>query len=96
MKRLKTGDLVRVMTGSQKGKQGKIKKILVEEQRAIVEGVNTCRVFKRAKGPVDIERSIHLSNLALLSSGKKPEPMKVSYIFKNDKKERVSRKDSKK
>ncbi|AGX89083.1 50S ribosomal protein L24 [Mycoplasma parvum] len=95
MNRLKKGDLVRVMTGSQKGKEGKIKEIFTKEERAIVEGVNIARVYKKGRGPVDMERSIHLSNLALLSTGRKPEPMKVSYIFKNGKKERVNRKSKK-
>ncbi|MCG4788096.1 KOW motif-containing protein, partial [Roseburia faecis] len=37
---LKTGDKVRVIAGKDKGKEGTIKKVLVKENRVIVEGVN--------------------------------------------------------
>ncbi|ADX97966.1 50S ribosomal protein L24 [Mycoplasma suis] len=95
MKRLKKGDQVMVMTGKEKGKQGKIKQIIVDKQRAVVEGVNSCRVYKKNRGAVDMERPIHLSNLALMSGGRKSEPMKVSYIVKDGKKEKVNRKSNK-
>lgn len=41
MKRLKVGDLVQVISGKDRGKQGKISKIIVDEDRVVVEGVNT-------------------------------------------------------
>ena len=41
MNRLKVGDLVQVVSGKDKGKKGKITKILVEDERVVVEGVNT-------------------------------------------------------
>ena len=37
---IKKGDTVIVLAGRDKGKQGKVQKVLVEEQRAIVEGIN--------------------------------------------------------
>ncbi len=40
MERLKVGDLVQVIAGKDKGKQGQVKKILVDEGRVLVEGVN--------------------------------------------------------
>lgn len=41
MNRLKVGDLVQVISGKDKGKQGKVTKILFDEGKVVVEGVNT-------------------------------------------------------
>jgi large subunit ribosomal protein L24 len=41
MDRLKVGDLVVVISGKDKGKKGKITKILADDARVVVEGVNT-------------------------------------------------------
>jgi len=66
---IKKGDIVYVNTGEDKGKTGRVLKVLVEEQRAIVEGVNM--VMKHTKpnakspqgGRVEKEASVHISNL---------------------------------
>ena len=75
---IKKGDTVFVNTGNDKGKTGKVVKVLVEKQRAIVEGVN--RVSKSQKpnaknpqgGIVKMEAPIHISNLNVVDpkSGK--------------------------
>ena len=75
---IKKGDTVIVLAGRDKGKQGKVQKVLVEEQRAIVEGINmvskSCK--PSAKNPqggiVKQEAPIHISNLSLIDpkSGK--------------------------
>jgi large subunit ribosomal protein L24 len=41
MNRLKVGDLVQVISGKDKGKQGKITKILASDGKVVVEGINT-------------------------------------------------------
>lgn len=38
--KIKTGDTVRVIAGEHKGSEGKISKVLIEKNKAIVEGVN--------------------------------------------------------
>ena len=75
---IKKGDTVYVNSGEDKGKTGKVLKVLVEKNRAIVEGVNM--VSKSTKpseknphgGIVKQEASIHISNLNLIDpkSGK--------------------------
>ena len=75
---IKKDDTVIVLTGEDKGKTGKVLKVLVEKNRAIVEGVNI--VSKSAKpsaknpqgGIVKMEAPIHISNLRLIDpkSGK--------------------------
>jgi large subunit ribosomal protein L24 len=41
MNRLKVGDLVQVISGKDKGKQGKIVRILRDDDKVVVEGINT-------------------------------------------------------
>lgn len=75
---IKKNDTVIVLTGQDKGKTGKVLKVLVADERAIVEGVNI--VTKSAKpsaknpqgGIVKQEAPIHISNLSLIDpkSGK--------------------------
>ena len=69
---IKKDDTVIVLAGEDKGKTGKVLKVLVEKNRAIVEGVNI--VSKSAKpsaknpqgGIVKMEAPIHISNLSLI------------------------------
>ena len=75
---IKKDDTVIVLAGEDKGKTGKVLKVLVEKNLAIVEGVNI--VSKSAKpsaknpqgGIVKMEAPIHISNLSLIDpkSGK--------------------------
>ncbi|MBQ9469854.1 MAG: 50S ribosomal protein L24 [Bacteroidales bacterium] len=75
---IKKGDTVYVNSGANKGQQGKVLRVLVSENRAIVEGVNM--VSKNMKpsakypqgGIIKMEAPIHISNLMLIdpASGK--------------------------
>ncbi|WP_293527508.1 50S ribosomal protein L24 [Prevotella sp.] len=75
---IKKNDTVVVLAGEDKGKTGKVLKVLVENNRALVEGVNM--VSKSTKpsakhpqgGIVKQEAPIHISNLSLVDpkSGK--------------------------
>lgn len=75
---IKKNDTVVVLAGEDKGKTGKVLKVLVEKNRALVEGVNM--VSKSTKpsaknpqgGTVKQEAPIHISNLSLVDpkSGK--------------------------
>ena len=75
---IKKGDMVYVIAGDGKGQQGKVLKVDVDKQRAIVEGVNICKKATKpnAKNPqggiVEQEAPIHISNLQVLDpkSGK--------------------------
>ncbi len=87
---IKKNDTVIVLAGEDKGKTGKVLKVLVEKQRALVEGVNM--VSKSAKpsaknpqgGIVKQEAPIHISNLSLIDpkSGK-PTRVSVKHEGKN-------------
>ena len=75
---IKKGDLVQVIAGDDKNAQGRVIKVLVDKNRAIVEGVNMVSksVKPNAKNPqggiVNQEAPIHMSNLNVIDpkSGK--------------------------
>ena len=75
---IKKNDTVVVLTGEDKGKTGKVLKVVVEKNRALVEGVNMVSKSTKpsAKNPqggiVKQEAPIHISNLSLVDpkSGK--------------------------
>ena len=75
---IKKGDTVYVISGEDKGKQGKVLSVNIEDQRAIVEGLNLVSKHTKpnAKNPqggiVEQEAPIHVSNLQLIDpkSGK--------------------------
>jgi large subunit ribosomal protein L24 len=66
---IKKGDIVYVNTGVDKGKTGRVLKVLVEKQRAIIEGLNmvskhTKPNAKNTQGGIEKkEAPIHISNL---------------------------------
>ena len=66
---IKKGDTVYVNAGEDKGKTGKVTKVLVDKQRAVVEGINMVSKSQKpsAKNPqggiVKMEAPIHISNL---------------------------------
>ena len=47
--RLKKGDNVIVIAGKDKGKKGKIVKVLVKENKVVVEGINMMKKHQRPK-----------------------------------------------
>ena len=73
---IKKGDQVRVISGKDKGAEGKVIRVLREQQRVIVEGVN--RVKRHTKvidqggrggttgGIITAEAAIHVSNVMLI------------------------------
>ena len=73
--KIKKGDTVRVITGTDKGKEGKVLVVDKKTERVIVEGVNM--ITKHVKGngmqPAGIvhqEAPIHVSNVMYLHEGK--------------------------
>ena len=73
MRKIRKGDSVVVIAGRDKGKRGAV--ALVESgQRVVVEGVNRVKKHQRPNpmrntpgGFVEIEKSIHVSNVAILN-----------------------------
>ncbi|WEK13578.1 MAG: 50S ribosomal protein L24 [Candidatus Microbacterium phytovorans] len=105
MAKLKKGDLVQVIAGKKqdkggdRGKQGKVLEILVEQNRVIVEGVNYVTKHNRVGqsqrgtktgGIETMEAPIHISNVALVDPSTK-KPTRVGHRVEEQTKDGVKR-----
>jgi len=101
-KKFRKGDQVIVISGSDKGKIGKLISNL--NDRVIVEGVRLATIHKKPTGQElgqikKEERSIHVSNISHVEDGKS---IKIKFVINSDgdkksiKKDRVSKKTGKK
>ena len=97
--KLKKGDEVIVMTGKDKGKTGKILKMLPKQSKAIVSEIN--RVKKNQKpdnnqpgGIIDKEMPMHISNLSFYDTNLK-KGIKIGYKIDKDKKLRINKSSGK-
>ncbi len=68
--KIRKGDKVVVTTGKDKGKTGEVLKVLREENRAVVQGVNMVKRHQRQTpqaegGIISKEAPIHISNIAI-------------------------------
>ncbi len=97
--KIKKGDLVKVISGSHKGEQGRVLEVLRDADRIRVEGVATVkRHLKPQKNPkhpeggiIEGAGSLHISNVMLVSE-KAGRPVRTGTTFTQDgKKQRVSR-----
>lgn len=97
--KLKTGDKVVVIAGKDKGKEGNITKVLKNENKVVVEGVNVAKKHIKPNGQtagsiVDIELPIHASNVAILDP-KTKKPSRIGHTTdKNGKKVRITKKSN--
>ena len=98
--KLKKDDKVVVISGANKGKEGKIIKVL--DDKVIVESVNVCKKNLKPKnnngtGEIDeVERPIHISNVMIIDP-KTKKPTKIKMDFDKDgKKIRISKKSNEK
>jgi len=88
MSRLRTGDVVIVIAGNDRGRQGKI--LRKEGERVVVEGINVRKKHMRKRQEnqqsqiVDIECPIHVSNVQLLVH-EKAVKLKASMNAKGEK-----------
>ena len=95
--KVKKGDQVIVITGSDKGKTGEIIKVIPAESRVVVQGINQAKKHRRptpmsAGGIETVEKSIHVSNVAHIDP-KTKKPTRIGFQTGSDgKKVRVARK----
>tara|TARA_B100001057_G_C22653505_1_gene873032 strand:- start:341 stop:655 length:315 start_codon:yes stop_codon:yes gene_type:complete len=97
--KLKKGDEVIVLAGKDKGKTGKIIKIVSKQMKAIVSDIN--KVKKNQKpdnnqpgGIIDKEMPIHISNLAFYDPEIK-KGIRIGYKVNNNKKVRINKSSGK-
>ena len=93
--KLKKGDEVIVLSGKDKGKTGKIVKIITKQMKAVVSDIN--KVKKNQKpdnnqpgGIIDKEMPIHISNLSYYDPQLK-KAVKIGYKLENNKKIRFNK-----
>ncbi len=93
--KIKKGDRVVVLTGKEKGREGRVLKVMPKEQRLVVEGLNMVQRHTRATqadpqgGIKNKEAAIHVSNVAIVDSNGKPT--RVGFRVDGDKKVRVAK-----
>ncbi len=98
----KIGDKVVVIAGSNKGKEGKIIKVLRNENKVIVEGVHIVKKHQKGNGQetggiLEIEAPIHASNVMLIDpKSKKPTRIGHAIDEKTNKKIRIAKKSNEK
>ncbi len=72
---VKKGDTVKVLSGDDKGKTGKVLKVIPAENRALVEGVNIVTKHRKptaqnTSGKIEkMEAPVHISNIMVVVSG---------------------------
>ena len=92
---IKTGDVVMVIAGADKGRTGRVMRVLTGQDRVVIEGVN--RVWKHVRpsqrnpqgGRIQKDAPIHLSNVMPLdpSTGK---GTRVRFSDKDGRKHRIA------
>src|SRR6058998_1575953 len=92
---IKTGDVVMVIAGADKGRTGRVMRVLVDKNRVVVEGVN--RVWKHVRpsqrypqgGRIQKDAPVHVSNVQMVDpqSGK---PTRVRFEIKDGVKHRIA------
>jgi large subunit ribosomal protein L24 len=92
---IKSGDQVMVIAGADKGKVGKVLRVLIDKDRVVVEGIN--RVWKHVRpsqrnpqgGRIQKDNPIHISNVMPLdpTSGK---GTRVRFEMKDGRKHRIA------
>jgi large subunit ribosomal protein L24 len=95
MERLQRGDLVRITGGNEKGKQGRVKRILAESNKVVVEGVNLIKrhvkaTAQRAGGILEVEAPLPASRVMPIDpeTGK---PTRVRVRVTDGKKVRIAK-----
>ena len=96
--KIKRDDKVLVIAGEHKGSEGKVIKVMRDQNKAIIEGVNMIK--KHAKpsaqnpqgGIVEKEAPIHISNLSLTTAD--GQATRVGYRFEDGNKARFAKKNN--
>ena len=87
--KIRKNDTVVIIAGKDRGKKGKVRHALPDEDKVIVEGLNMIKRHSRARGAarqagiIELEAPIHVSNVMLVC-GKCGKPTRVSFHFLDD------------
>ena len=92
--KIRKGDTVKVITGKDKDKEGKVLAVNIKKNTVIVEGVNMVSKHQKPSaanqqgGIVQKEAPINVSNVMYLHKGK---PTRIGFKIEGDKKVRVAK-----
>ena len=95
--KLKRGDIVKVTAGKDKGRTGKIEKVLPKPNKVVVAGVNLYKRHLKPRGEskpggiVDIVKPLPVSNVALICP-KCGQPTRVGFRVTKKEKVRICKK----
>ena len=97
--KLRKGDEVIVLTGKDKGKTGKIVKMIPKQMKAIVSEINKVKKNQKpdnnqAGGIIDKEMPMHISNLAFYDATSK-KGVRIGFKLDNNKKIRINKSTAK-
>jgi large subunit ribosomal protein L24 len=92
---VRKNDRVIIIAGRDKGKVGKVLRVMPEVDRVVVEGINKVKRHTKPNqqnqqgGIIEKEAPLHASNVALV--GKDGRPTRVGYKIEGETKTRISR-----
>jgi large subunit ribosomal protein L24 len=95
--KVKKGDTVLIISGKDKGKKGKVLRVLIDEKRIVIEGANLIKKHQKPKQSgekgqmVEMPAPIDSSNVKLICS-KCNKATRIGYKILNDNKYRVCKK----
>ncbi len=93
--KIKKGDRVVLLTGKDKGRQGVVLKVMPQDSRVVVQGLNMVQRHTKASqtdpngGIKNKEAPVHLSNVAVVDN--KGKPTRVGFRIDGDKKVRIAK-----
>ncbi|MEX2466180.1 MAG: 50S ribosomal protein L24 [Gemmatimonadota bacterium] len=88
MRRIRKDDQVKVMTGKDAGRSGRVVKVFLERDKVLVEGVNYVKKHERIQsqggaqegGIIETEAPVHVSNVQPICPSC-DEPTRVSFVY---------------
>jgi large subunit ribosomal protein L24 len=94
--KLKKEDMVEIIAGKDKGKRGRVLKILREKDRVVVQGANLVKKTKKRRrqqdrgGIIEIEAPLHISNVMMIC--KKCGPVRIAWKIEGETRSRICKK----
>ena len=89
MNKIKRDDIVMVIAGKERGKQGQVRQVFLEERRVIVQGVNLVKRHRRERtrgtpaGIIEKEGPLPVSKVMLICQSC-AKPVRVSFRLRTD------------
>ncbi|MDR2097012.1 MAG: 50S ribosomal protein L24 [Spirochaetaceae bacterium] len=94
--KIKKDDTVEVIAGKEKGKRGRVLRILREKERVVIDGLNLVKKTQKRRsnndrgGIIEIEAPLHISNVMIVC--KKCGPTRIAYTIEGTVKKRICKK----